>query len=278
MFQSISLGLANVAETDFEKKLLLAKRHGFTAIESSAQEVMENGVETVKALLEKHGMQISGSNLPFHPAQVDEAGFEAAMEALPEQAAALEAVGCTRCIIWIFPASDTLTREENYALHQKRLSRAAAVLAQHGIRLGLEFIGPYPARDGKKYDFMHTAEEMLGLAKDCGENVGLLFDAYHWFTGANNKDVFEHIADERYIVSVHVNDAPEGDIRTLPDSPRALPGETGRIDIAYVMNGLRSIGYTGPVVAEPFSPKLAELPDDDAKVACIKACLDKIWP
>ena len=278
MFQSISLGLANVAETDFEKKLLLAKRHGFTAIESSAQEVMENGVENVKALLEKHGMQISGSNLPFHPAQVDDAGFEAAMEALPAQAAALSAVGCTRCIIWIFPASDTLTKEENYALHKTRLSRAAAVLAQYGMRLGLEFIGPYTARKYKKHVFIYTAEEMLGLAKDCGENVGLLFDAYHWYTGANNKDVFDHIPDERRIVSVHVNDAPVGDRLALPDSPRALPGETGMIDIACVMNGLKKIGYTGPVVAEPFSPKLAELPTDDDKVACIKACLDKIWP
>lgn len=146
MFQSISLGLANVAETDFEKKLLLAKRHGFSAVESSAQEVMENGTENVRALLEKHGMQISGSNLPFHPAQVDDAGFEAAMEALPAQAAALSAVGCMRCIIWIFPGSDTLTKEENYALHKARLSRAAAVLAQYGIRLGLEFIGPYTGR------------------------------------------------------------------------------------------------------------------------------------
>ena len=50
------------------------------------------------------------------------------------------------------------------------------------------------------------------------------------------------------------------------------------IDIACVMNGLKKIGYTGPVIAEPFSPKLAELPTDDDKVACIKACLDKIWP
>ena len=146
------------------------------------------------------------------------------------------------------------------------------------MRLGLEFIGPYTGRKDKKHVFIYTAEEMLGLAKDCGENVGLLFDAYHWYTGANNKDVFDHIPDERCIVSVHVNDAPVGDRLALPDSPRALPGETGMIDIACVMNGLKKIGYTGPVVAEPFSPKLAELPTDDDKVACIKACLDKIWP
>lgn len=276
MFQSLNLGLANVAEKNFEKKLLLAKKYGFSYIEAGAQEVMENGVENVRALLQKHGMQISSANLPFHPTQLDDDAFAAAMEALPAQAAALSAVGCTRCIIWIFPASDTLTKEENYAFHVKRLSAAAAVLKEYGMRLGLEFIGPYTGRKGKKYVFLYTAEEMLKLAKDCGDNVGLLFDAYHWYTGAHNKDVFDHIPDESCIVSVHVNDAPVGDPLELPDSPRALPGETGMIDIACVINGLRKLGYTGPVIAEPFSPKLAAMETDDEKVACIKACMDKI--
>lgn len=276
MFQSLNLGLANVAEKNFEKKLLLAKKYGFSYIEAGAQEVMENGVENVKALLKKHGMQISSANLPFHPTQLDDDAFAAAMEALPAQAAALSAVGCTRCIIWIFPASDTLTKEENYAFHVKRLSAAAAVLKAYGMRLGLEFIGPYTGRKGKKYVFLYTAEEMLKLAKDCGDNVGLLFDAYHWYTGAHNKDVFDHIPDESCIVSVHVNDAPVGDPLELPDSPRALPGETGMVDIACVINGLRKLGYTGPVIAEPFSPKLAAMETDDEKVACIKACMDKI--
>ena len=276
MFQSLNLGLANVAEKNFEKKLLLAKKYGFSYIEAGAQEVMENGVENVRALLQKHGMQISSANLPFHPTQLDDDAFAAAMEALPAQAAALSAVGCTRCIIWIFPASDTLTKEENYALHVKRLSAAAAVLKEYGMRLGLEFIGPYTGRKGKKYVFLYTAEEMLKLAKDCGDNVGLLFDAYHWYTGAHNKDVFDHIPDQSCIVSVHVNDAPVGDPLELPDSPRALPGETGMIDIACVINGLRKLGYTGPVIAEPFSPKLAAMETDDEKVACIKACMDKI--
>ena len=276
MFQSLNLGLANVAEKNFEKKLLLAKKYGFSYIEAGAQEVMENGVENVRALLQKHGMQISSANLPFHPTQLDDDAFAAAMEALPAQAAALSAVGCTRCIIWIFPASDTLTKEENYALHVTRLSAAAAVLKEYGMRLGLEFIGPYTGRKGKKYVFLYTAEEMLKLAKDCGDNVGLLFDAYHWYTGAHNKDVFDHIPDQSCIVSVHVNDAPVGDPLELPDSPRALPGETGMIDIACVINGLRKLGYTGPVIAEPFSPKLAAMETDDEKVACIKACMDKI--
>ena len=275
MYQSVSLGNIAVKEKDFEKKLLLAKKHGFKYMEAGAPEIMEVGVETVKALLEKHEMGISSCGLPFHPVEVSEAEFEKAMEVFPAQAAALEAVGCTRCIIWIFPASDTLTKEENYALHAARLSAVARVLKEHGIRLGLEFIGPYPMRKDKKV-FIYTAEEMLELARDCGDNVGLLFDIYHWHTGANNRDVFDHITDEKDIVLVHVNDAAFGDTLELPDSPRMLPGETGVIDAAFIMQGLRKIGYTGPVVAEPFSTKLPEMESDDARVACVKACMDKI--
>lgn len=278
MFQSISFGCVNVQEEDFEKKLLLAKKHGFEYIESSAQEVMENGVETVKALLAKYGMQISGSALPFHPTQLDEEGFKTAMEAFPAQAKALSDVGCKRCIIWIFSASDTLTKEENYALHVERLSAVAKVLKENDMRLGLEFLGPYPMRKDAKHVFLYTAEEMLALAKDCGDNVGLLFDVYHWYTGANNKDVFEHIGDERNIVCVHVNDSAEGDRLEQPDFPRRLPGETGMVDIDFAMQELRKMGYTGPVVAEPFSQKLFEMKTDDERVACVKACMDKIWP
>ena len=276
MFQSLNLGLANVGEKDFEKKLLLAKKYGFRYIEAGAQEVMEIGVETVKELLAKHDMAISSGNLPFSPVGVDEEGYAAAMEKLPEQAAALQAVGCTRCIMWIIPASDTRTKEENYAFHVERFAPAAKVLKEHGIRLGMEFIGPYTGRKNRKYTFIYTAEEMLELCKDIGDNVGLLFDAYHWYTGAHNKDVFDHIPSADCIVSVHVNDAPVGDRLELPDSPRALPGETGMVDIACVMAGLRKLGYDGPVIAEPFSPKLAAMETDDEKVACIKGCLDKV--
>ncbi len=276
MFQSVNFGIINVREPDFEQKLLLAKRHGFRYIETGADEVMRVGVDTVNALLEKHGMAISGANLPFHPITCSQEEFEAKLEKLPEQAAALSAVGCRRCIIWIFPASDTLPMEENYALHKARLSACAKVLAAHGMRLGLEWIGTPLARNGKKYVFLYTAEEMLRLAKDCGDNVGLLFDAFHWYTSAHNKDVFDHIPSADCIVSVHVNDAPDGERTALPDSPRALPGETGNIDIACVMSGLRKLGYDGPVVAEPFSPKLAEMESDDERTACIKSCLDRI--
>ena len=87
MYQSVSLGNIAVKENDFEKKLLLAKKHGFKYMEAGAPEIMEVGVETVKALLEKHEMGISSCGLPFHPVEVSEEEFEKAMEVFPAQAA-----------------------------------------------------------------------------------------------------------------------------------------------------------------------------------------------
>ena len=47
MYQSINFGVIGVQETDLEKKMQLAKRHGFTHMEAGADEVTACGVEKV---------------------------------------------------------------------------------------------------------------------------------------------------------------------------------------------------------------------------------------
>ena len=67
------------------------------------------------------------------------------------------------------------------------------------------------------------------------------------------------------VVVVHVNDAPAGvAVDEQLDQVRALPGETGVLDLAGFLQALREIGYDGPVTAEPFSQRLRELPADQA--------------
>lgn len=64
MYQSINFGVIGVQETDLEKKMQLAKRHGFTHMEAGADEVTACGVEKVKALLQQYGMEITCFNVP----------------------------------------------------------------------------------------------------------------------------------------------------------------------------------------------------------------------
>jgi sugar phosphate isomerase/epimerase len=57
---------------------------------------------------------------------------------------------------------------------------------------------------------------------------------------------------------------------------RTLPGETGVIDIAGFLQALRKIGYEGPVMVEPFSERVRQLPPEEA-CAATAAALNKVW-
>ncbi len=60
------------------------------------------------------------------------------------------------------------------------------------------------------------------------------------------------------------------------DNQRAMPGETGVIDIAAFLGELDSIGYDGPITAEPFSQELNAM-DDEAGARATVASLDRIF-
>ncbi len=53
-----------------------------------------------------------------------------------------QALGCTRTYTYIVPGHNQLDRAANFDHHVKSLRPTAAVLADHGVRLALEFIGP----------------------------------------------------------------------------------------------------------------------------------------
>jgi len=83
---------------------------------------------------------------------------------------------------------------------------------------------------------------------------------------------------ETDVVYVHVNDAPTGiPVDEQIDHTRGMPGETGVIDIAGFLEALKSIGYSGPVVPEPFKKELADLPDDAARLEATAASMRKIF-
>ena len=98
-------------------------------------------------------------------------------------------------------------------------------MADHGIRLGLEFIGPKTLRDEMKYEFVHTLPQMLELAAAIapagGEQfVGVLLDSYHWYTsGGTRGRKLTRLLDNRKTVLVHVNDGVEGRGRDQADGP-----------------------------------------------------------
>jgi sugar phosphate isomerase/epimerase len=82
--------------------------------------------------------------------------------------------------------------------------------------------------------------------------VGLLFDAYHWYTNGLIVADIEAL-DAHQIVHVHINDAPDVPVEEAMDGERLFPGE-GVIDLAGFLRGLQRIGYQGVVSQEILVP------------------------
>jgi len=187
-------------------------------------------------------------------------------------------IGLRSTATWLPPGNNDRTYQENVKFHIERLGPAAAILADHGISLGLEFIGPKTLRKTFAHHFVYTLDGMLALAAAINpRNVGLLLDIYHLYTSHGEIDQIRDLSPSEVVV-VHINDAPAGlKADEQMDLVRAMPGETGVLDIAGFLKALDEIGYDGPVTVEPFSKALEQLSTGDAVAATAKS-VKKVWP
>ena len=259
---------------DWQSCLPLAKDYGFKGIDVPIDP--QAPASLYREALAQYGLLPGGMGLPFHVLDSD-AKVEEGLKALPAICKTAQEIGQTRFYTWILSFSEEMPWKENFRFHASRLGRAAQIMQGYGCSLALEFLGPRSLREGRRYSFVHTAEEMLELCEAVGSNTGLLLDAYHWYTSLGTVEEVLNLTNKQ-VVYVHVNDAPAGvPIERQQDQVRTLPGETGTIDLAGFMKALKTIGYDGPVVAEPFDPSLAKMAPAEA-ARKVGAAMRSIWP
>ena len=280
MYISLNPGVIGVRVANLSERIAAAKDFGFAGVDIDVAEIADLvdsiGAEAVRSQLEDAEIIASGWGLPVEW-RAGEDHWKRDLALLPRLAKAAAEIGCFRTATWVMPASNEREFEENLAFHIERFRPIAEILGEYGHRLGLEFIGPKTLRSQFKHPIIHDMPGMLDMAASIGDNVGLLLDVWHLYTShGHNGDVAK--LKETDVVYVHVNDAPYGlKIDQQLDGTRCLPGETGIIDIRGFLDALRSIGYSGPVVAEPFKKELADLPDDAARLEVTAASMRKIF-
>ena len=279
MFKGLSPGAIGVRAGNLDEALAAAKTGGFGGVEFNPSEIADlidsQGAEAARARFIESGIQPAGWGLPTDWRGSEEKWQEGLAE-LPRLAKAAAAVGGTRVSTWIMPCSNNRPFEENYEFNVARFTPIAQILGDHGVSLGLEFIGPKTLWASQKYPFIHTMPEMLAMGREIGPNVGLLLDCWHWYTSHGTLDDLKALKPAQ-VVYVHVNDGPLGvPVDEQLDGVRGLPGTTGVIDIAGFLQALRGIGYDGPVVPEPFVD-LSGLPSDEARLKTVGAAMDDIW-
>ena len=276
MYKAISPG--NIGHgLSFKSAAEVSARHGFTGFSFDIAGDSVLPAEETKELLKKTGMRAAGFGLPVD-FRGDRAVFESGLAELKNYARYAAEIGANRCVTWIMPSSDTVPYEENFIFHRDRLKKCCEILREYGVVFGMEFVGTPSARRNAKYDFIYNLDQMLDLCGAIGTgNAGLLLDVWHWDLAGQTKNDFKKLTNE-LVAYVHINDAPAGvPAEDQVDSVRGLPGETGVLKIADFFEGLLSIGYDGPVVAEPFEPKLAKMPYEEA-LSVVMDSINRVWP
>jgi len=271
VYRCVSPGAIGI-NLSWEACLPLARDSRFEGIDVPLEEGIPG--ERYREGLSKFHLKPGGTGFPVRVSE-DRTAFEAQISKLPAIAARAQAAGVTRFATWILSWSDTLPYRENFKLHAAQLGQAARILQDHGCRLALEFLGPRSLREGHRYTFAHTIEQMLELGDAVGKNVGLLLDAYHWYTSVSTLDQLLEL-ENRQVVYVHINDAPGVPVEKQQDQVRRIAGEGVAIDLPGFLSALRKIGYDGPVVPEPFVPELAQMPPDKA-MARVAEGLKRVW-
>ncbi len=259
---------------DQDTAIGLAQQHGFEAVEPYPDHLARLSEAAMTALLEglkAKGLTWAAAGLPVEFRR-DDAALSDGLKRLPELASAMEKAGVTRVGTWISPGHGSLTYLQNFQQHARRLREIARVLEDHGLSLGLEYVGTFTSRARQRFPFVHNLAETRELIAEIGTgNVGVVLDSWHWWqAGDTEADLLTLTA--RDVVSVDLNDAPAGVPKDQQqDGRRELPAATGVIDVAVFLGALKRLGYEGPMRAEPFNKALNDLDNDAACAATIAA-------
>ena len=101
----------------------------------------------------------AGLPVQFHR---DEKTFADGIKRLPRLARGMQRAGVTRVGTWLSPSHAELTYVANFRQHARRIRTCAKILANHGLRLGLEYIGPKTLWASNRHSFIHTMAETKG--------------------------------------------------------------------------------------------------------------------
>jgi sugar phosphate isomerase/epimerase len=229
---------------------------------------IQAGAEGTNSLLKQLNVRPAVMDFPVD-FRKDDAAFQASLRKLEPVAAFAAQIHCPRMMTYIMSSSDT-PKAELRAVYKDRFSAAAKILAKYNLRLGLEFLGPLALRKMFKHEFIWQMNEMLAFAEECGPNVGLQLDSWHWHhSGATTQDIIA--AGRERIVHVHFNDAPHLPPEEIKDDQRLLPGE-GVIDLVGFLQALQKIGYQDALSVEVFG-RLKDVPVMEAAKMGLDASL-----
>ncbi|MCS7222963.1 MAG: sugar phosphate isomerase/epimerase [Armatimonadetes bacterium] len=240
----------------YEEFVELARRTNFQAVEFGIEPLatmaQQKGLDETRSWLAEKGVAHAAFWLPV-PWTGDEAAFQDGLKRLPSLAFIAKEVHCHSCITYIPPAVNE-DPEGFLERAAKRFQAVCDVLADFGIRFGIEWVAPAHHRE-KGQPTLWRMDQALQLCERISrKNVGLLVDSYHWFCAEHTVEDLLRLTKDQ-VVHCHINDAPDRPVEQQRDNDRLLPGD-GIIDLKAFLKALKQIGYDGAVSVEVLSERL----------------------
>jgi sugar phosphate isomerase/epimerase len=243
-----------------------------------ASDVQTFGMPHARRFIDSAKIKIATFHLPLtgEDWEANDKTFQSLVDQLPKFAELSTQLGCTRCTTALPPASDSRPYHENFEFLRKRIGDVAKVLGDRNIRLGLEVVCTPEERQGRAFQFIHTFDAMLQLAKMIAPNVGVVADLWQMHIGGAGVVTLRNVPRER-LVAIYLSGAPiETDFETITEAARLMPGETGAIDSAAALASLAEMEYDGPVTAR-VAPEHLPGKNRDEKIRLVAEQLAKLW-
>jgi len=139
------------------------------------------------------------------------------------------------------------TREEARRESIDKLKILLGIAKPHGVGVAFEFLG----EPGCSVQDLALCNEIVAEVND--PYLGLVLDAFHFYSGASTLDSISKVDPDKLFV-VHMNDSEGLPLETLRDEHRLLPGE-GVIPLTEILSRIKTIGYEGVYSIELFRPE-----------------------
>ncbi len=188
-------------------------------------------------------------NFTFRPP----AEFDQLKEECRRLSAISQEIGCPTIVIVPSPrpeGNSGASWDEVKAHTVFALREMADVAAPFGVRLAFEFLAPQTCSVrtlGEGWEVVRAAER---------DNVGLVFDTYHFYVGGSSWESLDQFDVDRLFIG-HLNDAEDLPLEQLTDGHRLLPGE-GIFPLGRMLSRLHERGYDGAYAIEVMRPAYRE--------------------
>ena len=267
----IALNGATTMHADLTTDIKAASAAGYELIEIWAAKLREflkqNTVADLKNLLTENNLEPYSINSIEHITFRNAEDYEKIKAETAELSGIAAEINCPYVVVVPGKLPNGATEESIIDESVNVLNELADIAEKYNVGLAFEFLGQ-----------ADCSVQTLDLDKKIIEkvnrdNVGLVIDAFHFYTGNSTFEAIETL-DPKKLFIFHINDAEDLPKANLTDAHRLYPGE-GILPIREIKERFDKIGYDRMVSIEIFRPEYwNENPYEVAKKA--KAATEKV--